>query len=107
MNTSPASAATIFEFPPPAATIIKFDETRIGVVFCNGTGIALSIEQATELRDKLAEVCPPPRVNIKCETKSGETKYDSVIGSTSLNVIRVEQEDDGSYTAVTDYWPKP
>ena len=28
-----------------------------------------------------------------------------MIGSTTLKVIRVEAEDDGSFTAVTDHWP--
>jgi hypothetical protein len=41
-----------------------------------------------------------PRVNIICETKA-----DGIIGTTTLNVIRVEIEDDGSFTAITDYWP--
>ena len=42
-----------------------------------------------------------PIVHINCETKSN-----GLIGSTSLPVIRVELNDDGSYTAVTNYWPK-
>ncbi len=42
-----------------------------------------------------------PKINIVCETRDG-----GVIGSTCLNVIRVEQEDDGSLTAVTDFWPQ-
>jgi len=41
-----------------------------------------------------------PVVHITCECKA-----DGVIGSTSLNVIRVERQDDGSLTAVTDHWP--
>lgn len=41
-----------------------------------------------------------PRLNIRCETTDGH-----VTGSTYLNVIRVEAEDDGSFTAVTDHWP--
>jgi hypothetical protein len=41
-----------------------------------------------------------PRVNIRCECSDG-----IVHGSTSLNVVRVEQEDDGTFTAVTDHWP--
>lgn len=40
-----------------------------------------------------------PEVRIRCETESGGLK-----GSTYLNVIRVEVEDDGSLTAVTDHW---
>lgn len=41
-----------------------------------------------------------PRLNIKCET-IGE----GLAGTTFLNVVRVEQEEDGSFTAVTDHWP--
>lgn len=41
-----------------------------------------------------------PKINIRCETKS-----DWLIGTTTLNVIRVEREDDGSFTAVTNHWP--
>lgn len=41
-----------------------------------------------------------PVVHIICECKA-----DGVIGSTSLNVVRVERQDDGSLTAVTDHWP--
>lgn len=42
-----------------------------------------------------------PKLNIRCETRSGP-----VHGSTSLKVVRVEEENDGSLTAVTDYWPR-
>lgn len=42
----------------------------------------------------------PPKLNIRCQCKSG-----GVTGTTALNVVAVEQEDDGSFTAVTDYWP--
>jgi len=42
-----------------------------------------------------------PAINIKCETKGP-----NATGTTTLNVVRVEQQDDGSYTAVTDYWPE-
>lgn len=42
-----------------------------------------------------------PVLNIKCEAI---TK--GIIGATNLKVIRVDAEDDGSFTAVTDYWPK-
>lgn len=41
-----------------------------------------------------------PKVNIRCQTTS-----DGITGTTYLNVIAVEQEDDGSITAVTDHWP--
>lgn len=42
-----------------------------------------------------------PVIHIKCETTSH-----LVVGCTSLNVIRVEGNDDGSWTAVTDHWPQ-
>ena len=53
---------------------------------------------------------PPkmPKINIRCETRSQsglETPLRELVGTTSLNVVRVEQEDDGSFTAVTDHWP--
>lgn len=59
-------------------------------------------EVASLLRETAAALraAPVPRVNIECETSDGY-----IIGTTSLPVIRVELEDDGSYTAVTDYWP--
>ena len=41
-----------------------------------------------------------PRLNVRCECHEG-----IIHGSTYLNVIRVEEEDDGSFTAVTDHWP--
>lgn len=47
-----------------------------------------------------AEQVEPPRINIRCETSDGV-----VTGSTSLNVLRIEAEDDGSWTAITDHWP--
>lgn len=43
---------------------------------------------------------PLPKINIKCECVDG-----IVHGSTYLNVVRVEKEDDGSFTVVTDHWP--
>lgn len=36
-----------------------------------------------------------------------ETAADGIIGRTSVNVKRVEREDDGSLTVVIDYWPRP
>jgi hypothetical protein len=41
-----------------------------------------------------------PTLHIQCETKTP-----GLMGTTSLDVIRVEQNDDGSFTAVTDHWP--
>lgn len=48
-----------------------------------------------------------PTIHIKCETTSshGDGPLDRITGSTHLNVVRVEHEDDGSYTVVTDHWP--
>lgn len=43
-----------------------------------------------------------PKVNIKAETCSN-----GVTGTTYLNVVRIEVEDDGSLTAVTDAWVQP
>lgn len=43
----------------------------------------------------------PPTIHIRCEL---DTK-DGIHVSTALNVVRVECEDDGSFTAVTDQWP--
>lgn len=42
----------------------------------------------------------PPEINIKCEIVE-----DGIIGSTYLEVLRVETEDDGSFTVVTNHWP--
>lgn len=41
-----------------------------------------------------------PKLNIKCETTEG-----TITGTTYLNVVRVEAQDDNSFTAVTDFWP--
>lgn len=41
-----------------------------------------------------------PTINVRLETVSPD-----LTGTTHLNVVRVEQEDDGSFTAVSDYWP--
>lgn len=41
-----------------------------------------------------------PKLNIRCETTDGV-----LTGTTYLDVIRVEPEDDGSFTAVTSHWP--
>ena len=44
---------------------------------------------------------PLPRINVKCETVDN-----GITGTAFLKVIRVEQEDDGSLTAVIDHWPQ-
>lgn len=41
-----------------------------------------------------------PAINIKCETHAA-----GITGTTTLPVIRVEREDDGSLTAITNHWP--
>lgn len=41
-----------------------------------------------------------PVINIKCEHVDGK-----VTSTMSLDVVRVEIEDDGAYTAVTNHWP--
>lgn len=43
----------------------------------------------------------PKIINIKCETEC-----DGLKATTILPVVRVEEEGDGSFTAVTSYWPK-
>lgn len=48
-----------------------------------------------------AGVQEAPTLHIKCEVTDGE-----VVGVTSLDVIRVETNDDGSFTAVTNHWPR-
>lgn len=62
------------------------------------------IQKADDVLDALASPAAEytPLINIKLETRTGDA-----IGSTSLPVIRVEHEDDGSFTAVSDYWPQP
>ena len=52
------------------------------------------------IRADLAQAPTLPKLNILCETRSN-----GITGCTSLNVVRVNAEDDGSFTAVTDYWP--
>ena len=54
----------------------------------------------TNTEPQAASSAALPRLNIRCDCSDG-----TVHGSTNLNVVRVEQEDDGSFTAVTDHWP--
>ncbi len=68
--------------------------TTIGA---NGDDVDDVFSKAKELSDLWAMT---PRVNIKCVIEG-----DGIGGSTDLRVLRVEREDDGSYTAVTDFWP--
>lgn len=46
------------------------------------------------------EAAAVPTVHVVCETRSN-----GLAGTMPLNVIRVEREDDGAFTAVTDHWP--
>lgn len=56
--------------------------------------------KVTLLPDPNVPAGPLPTINIRCETVS-----DGITGTTSLPVVRVETEDDGSLTAVTDHRP--
>ena len=47
------------------------------------------------------EVSLLPVIRIRCETTDN-----GITGTTYLPVLRVEQEDDGSFTVVTSYFPK-
>lgn len=42
-----------------------------------------------------------PRINIKCETRGDS----GLVGTCWLDPVRVEPEDDGSFTVVTHHWP--
>lgn len=66
----------------------------------NENGIFIDVDRATDAIIAALAASSHPKINIRCETTDGE-----VSGSTGLNVLRVEREDDGSFTAVTDYWP--
>ena len=56
-------------------------------------------------RKALAGHEPPlPKINIKCVVEH-DNKGVELQGTTYLKVIKVEQEDDGSFTAITDHWP--
>lgn len=64
--------------------------------------VALSIAESISAAALREQPEIPPRINIKCEAV-----FDGGIGATtSLNVLRVEREDDDSFTAVTDHWPE-
>lgn len=65
---------------------------------------ALSLAEGDTARGAYALLSAAPAqpvLNIRCETTEGQAT-----GTTSLPVIRVEAEDDGSFTAVTSYWPQ-
>lgn len=45
------------------------------------------------------------KFNIKCVTSLNIEKCPHAGGTTNLNVVGVEIEDDDSVTVITDYWP--
>lgn len=53
-----------------------------------------------EIAELRAQISNSPQLHIRCETREP-----GLIGSATLDVARVEKNDDGSYTAVTHYWP--
>ena len=58
-----------------------------------GDSIAFAQEIIKEIESRL-------QIHIECETE-----YNGIKGSTSLNVIRIEKNDDDSFTVVSDHWP--
>lgn len=83
---------------------LRLDTAKVrAVVNPNGSITLYEIDGHGEVSTWNTSAVPPPaapKLNILCETRSN-----GIIGSTSLNVVRVNTEDDGSFTAVTDYWP--
>lgn len=70
------------------------------------SGTTLPQDQQDWLVNCLAELIAPHegreiKANIKCETKSAG----GAVGTVMLPVVRVEREDDGSITVVTNHWP--
>lgn len=89
----------------PQWAVEKADDLFDALLECvteTSEGVGLRADARDLIARALADAAPVevPRVNIRCETRDGV-----VTGITSLNVVRVEAEDDGSWTAVTDYWP--
>lgn len=78
---------------------------KIEICFPDGTKVATEIEDQYILA-KVLEILrsnpskETPRINAMFETRS-----DCAVGTTSVPVNRVELQDDGSFTAVLDYWP--
>lgn len=59
-------------------------------------------KEACDLLARIKVALVEPIVgSIKCETDWGN----GVKAATTLNVVRVEREDDGTFTIVTDHWP--
>lgn len=46
-----------------------------------------------------------PKLHIKCELSLATKRFPQAAAVTDLPVVRVEKEDDGSFTAVTNFWP--
>lgn len=97
------------------AALAWFDRAMDGDAGCdylNGdldsdeTGWTDAEKIAAGLRAALSAMPAPavpslPRLNIRLEYRDG------IVGTRSLDVVRVEAEDDGSFTAVSDFWPAP
>lgn len=56
-------------------------------------------QKFTGTLSKPASPAEVPAINIRCERSDGATR------SAYLNPVRVELEDDGALTVVTDHWP--
>lgn len=92
-----------------AELIARLENIAAGMAQCDwGTDVDMVKEAIAILEAKPEPVKPAPklpRLNIRCETSLNMPDLPPAKGTTNLNVIRVEVEDDESYTAVTDYWP--
>ena len=76
------------EKPQPDALRARIEKALAPFTHTEGTIRAILAAVAGERK---------PVIHINCETKA-----EDITGLTSLNVIRVEKNDDGSFTAVTD-----
>lgn len=81
-------------FPPATIDTVIAEITH--AADAGGANEARCLQWVSDLTALRAEA-PPPRINVKCETVDN-----GITGVAFLNVIRVEQEDDGSLTAVID-----
>ena len=71
------------------------------VAFVTGRANEIKAAIVSQPAQKVEARNTAPTLNIMCETTSN-----GIVGTTYLPVIRVEAQDDGSFTAVTDYWPE-
>ncbi len=62
----------------------------------------VSLEAAVMDILSLASSRNVPTIHVMFEVEDSSVR---VVGTTSASVKRVEQNDDGSYTAVVDHWP--